>query len=478
MTLQQIEPASLVPGKRLPASLFNQSGVKLLGPNVTLSESMCRTLAGFKASRLFLAQSLDDLNSLGVVTPATGWSVGHPAPADLLTTGGVLVVSAGETVEEEHAGALEFGAFTGLAPRECARARAQRMKLADELVHERSMDWERLPVRVEPTDDHLDLSGRSLPAGQWPQGSALLRWRSERVRVLRKLYSRLIAGTPADAADAEALSDELIERLIDNPRRFTQLALLGEPRPEFLPDHGYTTGVLSIAIAARLGWSRRQVLEAGVAGFLCDVGMGLVPREIRWSVRKLNDIESNRVRRHPVHSVMLLEGMEGLSETIARAALQHQERENGSGYPHALKSAQICDLARVVAVADCFAASTAPRPYKLERRPYDALEELIAKGADRVLSRQIVRALVESTGLFPVGSHVKLSSGEIAQVVASGGELIDRPTVRVYQRDGRVSRPGRTIDLAQPEAAAIQVAMPANRPSDAEVEVHMEFDEF
>lgn len=468
--MEAFDTSTLRAGARLPGAIFTRQGVKLLAPEVTLTDSMCRTLGQFDDGDLYLADSIDDLRRAGIVREAPQALLPRPgaaAESDIVTLGGVLAVETGDHVDEGMLDALELGAFVGIDPKESARLRASRMKLADDIAADREERWSRIDLAVERGAGWGELKGDVLR--QWPEGEALAQWRTVRVAALRRVMKRVLTGVPTHVTEFDVLTDELIDLCTAHPGRFAQVAIAGAPREEFLPDHAFTVSALSVAIATRMGFVERSVRHAALAGMLCDVGMGLIPAAVRTSTRTLDEIDSNRVRRHPAFSVMLLDSVEGLPDEVSLAAYQHHERENGSGYPRALKSKQIGDIARVISVADAFAASIGPRPYRPTKRAYDAIEELIALGSERVFERKMVRALVEATGLFPVGSFVRLSTGDLAEVVGAHPEMIDRPVVTVLKREGRSLRAGMTIDLADHKPWELHVILPADAPTEAVV---------
>lgn len=426
--MAQIADASLFePGTRLPMALFTRHGVKLLRGGAVLTPSMCEILREFRYGDLYLARAATDLPESPEVLVKNPIGIGRPAPMSIISAGGVLTLQAGEEVESHHLDALALGMRGTLDPIDLKRQWAGWTKMADQNVAERAASWERIPLEVEVGVAPLELSEADRPG--WPTPEGLARFRDERVELFRRMFARILAGLPVKASGLFALVDELIEKLEGYPERYTQIALLAPRRCDYLPDHCYATAVLAVAIAARLRWSRHDVRLAGVSGLLADAGMGLVPREVRSSPKPLNEIEINRVRRHPAFSVVLLEEIDELPESVRRAVYQHHERENGAGYPLRLKSHQIGAMAKVVAVADAYAAATEPRTYRVRKRPYDAMEELIMLGSQRMYDRRCVRALVESTGLFPVGSSVKLSDGRIARVVGAHAGMVDRPIV-------------------------------------------------
>ncbi|HVZ93002.1 MAG TPA: HD domain-containing phosphohydrolase [Phycisphaerales bacterium] len=441
-----VDPMVLEPGFRLPCALFTRQGVKLLSEGTLLTDEMVRTLRAARQDDLYMAQSVGELYERRMVTSRTQESVGSRATEDLVTTGGVLALQAGEEVEQHHADAYELGAFRGPESREDVRLRAGRVKLTDQVIMAKRGAWDRLSRTCAKGDSPLYLPDLDEPA--WPEIDTLTKFRRDRVEAFRRILARLLAGLRTDAAAPLELVDELIEKLQCWPHRFGQLALLAPRRADYLPDHCYTTAVLSIGIAARFGFSYSDVRAAGLAGLLADAGMALVPRDVRSTDRPLTEYEISRVLRHTAYSVVLLDSFDGLPEAVRLAAYQHHERENGAGYPDGLKSPRITDHARIVAVADAFAAATEPRSYKPPKLPYNAIEELITVGAQRMYDRRVVRALVEVVGLFPIGSFVKLSTGEPAVVVGANPEQIDRPIVQKLGRDMNVSAGEQVIDLA------------------------------
>ncbi len=455
-----VNPHTLKPGMRFDQALFTRHGVKLLAPRIALTEEMCNTLAELRQTSLFLADSARDFSDVPPILDKFPIAPGGHAEADYLTTGGVLAIEAGQEIEKYHADAFSEGAIHADAEGEIRRNWANRIKLADAYASQLSETFTNLPLKLERGVDPLDLSALNSPG--WPNQPALARFRDERVELFRRMFGRILGGLHVDSAGLFALVDELIDKLLLYPERFTQLALLTPRKRDYLPAHAYTTAVLAIAIAARMGCSREDTRNAGLAGLVADLGMGLIPRDIRTAKRKLTEIEINRIQRHPAFSVVLLDVIADLPDQVRLAALQHHERDNASGYPSRLRTSKIGDLARIVAVADNFAAATEPRPYKHRKKPYDAIEELIVMGSQKVFDRRVVRALVESCGLFPVGSYVRLSTAETAVVIGAHAGHVDRPIVRVAAPKPDV--PPETRDLMDYEPWELSVINAVEAP--------------
>jgi len=300
--------------------------------------------------------------------------------------------------------------------------------------------------------------------GPWPEPDQVVRTRVERAGRFRYLFARILAGSRVDVGELLTLIDEMMRMRAQHAERFCQLALLRRVRDEALHEQAYICAALCVAVSARLGWAHDHVRMAGLTGLLADVGMGLIPEELRTSAMPLSELERNRIRRAPAFSVSLLGGVDGLPDGVLQAVYQHHERENGSGYPCGIRSEDITDLARVGALCDTFCAASSPRRYRSTKRPYDAVEECVMLGSRGVFDKKIVRALVECVGLFPIGSYVRLSNAKPAMVVGVHARAIDRPIVRMLSERTGEGGASVTVDLTDFAPDELGVAGPIDAP--------------
>jgi two-component system, cell cycle response regulator len=132
---------------------------------------------------------------------------------------------------------------------------------------------------------------------------------------------------------------------------------------------------LAVATAEALGLSPDEIEHVRHASELHDVGKVAIPDAILGKPGPLTEEEWTFVRRHPVIGERIVMAAPALARVAALVRSSH-ERWDGAGYPDGLAGAEIPVGARIVAVADAFAAMTAGRPYRPARTPDDALEEL------------------------------------------------------------------------------------------------------
>jgi len=115
---------------------------------------------------------------------------------------------------------------------------------------------------------------------------------------------------------------------------------------------------------------------------------------------------------------------------VCLAALEHHERMNGSGYPRALTGDKISLYSRIIMVACSYDAVTSSRPYKEAKEGYAGMVDIL-KNEGKQYDETVIRALVYSLSIYPIGSRVLLTSGKKALVVDVNPENPRYPIVQI-----------------------------------------------
>jgi len=181
--------------------------------------------------------------------------------------------------------------------------------------------------------------------------------------------------------------------------------------------HGIKTSMLSMTLAGQMGFRESQVTDAGVAALVHDLGMLRVPENIRAAQRRLTPAEWLLVREHPTHTLNILDRVIGISESVKTAAYQVHERCDASGYPKKRHKQFIHPLAKVIAVADTYAALTDDRPHREALTGHEAMKPILREVQAGKHDRGVARALLDTMSMYPVGSVVGLSDGRSARVL-------------------------------------------------------------
>ena len=234
--------------------------------------------------------------------------------------------------------------------------------------------------------------------------------------VTRDLVQTIETGGVPDIPGVKACVDNIVDSMIANPDAMMFIARLRDEAIDIY-QHGVKVSLYLIALGRHLGIPMAQLAELGLIGMLADIGKIKLPRALLAKPGALTPVEFDIVRGHVNLSLASLDGLAGLTPAVLQGIAQHHERLDGSGYPNGLTSDQIGVYGRMTAIADSFSAMTSPRPYADAFLAQEALLNLYDWGGTS-FSTTLVEQFVQAIGVFPVGSLVELSNGEIAVIVA------------------------------------------------------------
>ena len=192
--------------------------------------------------------------------------------------------------------------------------------------------------------------------------------------------------------------------------------------------HSVRVAALSAMVARELGWPSDALAELATAGLLHDVGKGRIPAEILFKPGRLDDDERRVIETHPAVGARILLDNGEASALVLSATWGHHLRHGGGGYPDVPGCRCLGIVPELIHVCDVFEALTARRPYKKPMSPRRAFEIML--GDETAYHPRLLAALVNTLGLYPPGSEVRLSDRRTAVVVARGASLA-RPRLRV-----------------------------------------------
>ena len=248
--------------------------------------------------------------------------------------------------------------------------------------------------------------------------------------IVRELYHQLENKQPAD---------------------FLDLSYRGRSR-RYVTRHCMNVAKLAMYLARSLGMSRTEIEEVATCGLLHDVGMMKVKSEIFTKHAALDEEEWEQVKGHPTEGALLLTKEVVLRDVVARVALEHHEKPDGSGYPAGKKKEEIHFYARMINVVDTYGAMVSPRAHRLPLLPCEAMKIVIDDGAKGMLDWDIVQAFMRALSLYPIGSYLRLQNGEVARVVRASPDIPEKPIIAVVADAQRnILKNPVEIDLAMTE---------------------------
>ncbi|QTD55208.1 HD-GYP domain-containing protein [Parasphingorhabdus cellanae] len=225
----------------------------------------------------------------------------------------------------------------------------------------------------------------------------------------------------------------LVERISNSvdidPSVILNMARL-KTKDEYTYLHSVAVCALMINLGRKLRLPEAQIHDIGMAGMLHDVGKTSIPDSILLKPGKLEDAEWTTVRDHPQRGHDILSASEGVSDIALEVCLRHHEKMDGTGYPGKMEADDLSIFTRMSSICDVYDALTSQRPYNVPLSASQALAKMQSWSGH--FDQLILRDFVDSLGILPVGTLVKLDHNELAIVIGESPTDFAAPIVRSF----------------------------------------------
>ena len=290
------------------------------------------------------------------------------------------------------------------------------------------------------------------------QKEAAKRTYAQSVAVTKEVINSIRMGRTANVKRVKRAVQAIVDQVLNNEASLVGLTTLRD-YDEYTFTHSVNVAIFSVALGRKLGLTKLQLFDLGMAALFHDVGKSRVPLEVLNKEGGLTDEEWRILQAHPWLGVLTLFGLRGYGEIPYRGmvvAYEHHMKTDLTGYPKSLRQRELSIYSKVVAVADGFDAATSRRVYQtVPIQPDQVLKEMWEnprRGYDPI----VVKAFINLIGIYPVGTCVILDTYEVAIVHSANADVsqVHRPVVRIVTNpEGAIQHPGFLADLAQRDAA-------------------------
>ncbi|MRN53078.1 HD-GYP domain-containing protein [Paenibacillus monticola] len=229
----------------------------------------------------------------------------------------------------------------------------------------------------------------------------------------------------------QSLVDDVLQPTLlslDKHKDVVTLLLLLDREDNYTYNHSLQVGMLSYYIATWLGYSKRECYEIGRSGYLIDIGKCRISPALLNKPGKLTSLEFEEVKLHTTYGYEIIRNSMDDKHT-ALVALQHHEREDGSGYPGKLTASEIHPYAQIAAIADIYSAMTTPRVYQSKQELISVLREIHNLSFGK-LNGKSVQAFIQHLMPNFIGKRVLLSTGDMGVIVLNNPIDVFRPLVQ------------------------------------------------
>jgi HD-GYP domain-containing protein (c-di-GMP phosphodiesterase class II) len=264
------------------------------------------------------------------------------------------------------------------------------------------------------------------------------------------MASRIDSGKALNIANLSEVIDPLVDSVIRNPGASIWLARL-KSQDSYTYRHCIAVAIWCSVIGRQIGLPKKELALLSMGGMLLDIGKLKIPGAVLNKRQQLSEREFSLVKKHVDLSLkMAADSSRRIPQAVMDMIACHHERFNGSGYPQSLQGSQIPLYARIAAIADCYDAITSQRVYAKPIPHALAIKKMYEwRGYD--FQPELIEAFIQSVGIYPTGTLVELSSGEVGLVVKENPGKRLRPQVLVIlDVDKKQLADFREIDLAKP----------------------------
>ena len=253
---------------------------------------------------------------------------------------------------------------------------------------------------------------------------------SQTLKSLRSCFKSYTQNQLVNAAALERQVNNCLDAVIQDTSAMTWLSRV-KSHSNYTSEHSMHVSLLAMVFAIHCGWTKEEARRAGLAGLLFDLGKTKIPRQILEKPAPLSESEWQLVNDHPKWGRYFLE-KSGFHQDVINAAYYHHERPDGAGYPTKRVGSQTPYLARLIRILDAYDAMISYRPYAQQRTVFEATGVLY-KGRESDFDANIVDQFIGMIGVYPIGTLVELSSGEIAVVIGQNNNARLLPKISIVR---------------------------------------------
>lgn len=230
--------------------------------------------------------------------------------------------------------------------------------------------------------------------------------------------------------NTKEIVNTIIRQVLEKRHTLIHLAQIHRHHDDLL-SHSINVCILSTLTAIALGiQDPRDLTTITLGAMFHDIGMILVPKHIITKVEPLTTEEQAVFQSHTKLGFEILRKNRDIPLLVSHIAFQHHERFDGNGYPRKIDASEINKLAHIVAIASEYDNMVADRPGQKGLENHVAYESIVA-GVNSIFEPTIAKAFLSRIALYPVGTMVKLTSGEIGAVTKVTPLMQHRPEIQV-----------------------------------------------
>jgi HD-GYP domain-containing protein (c-di-GMP phosphodiesterase class II) len=231
---------------------------------------------------------------------------------------------------------------------------------------------------------------------------------------------------------------DMVTNLIEDDAVYSAISTL-RIFDDYTFTHSVNVAMLAMCIGRRINLSRRTLVSLGICALFHDLGKIEIPAEVLHKKGKLDARELQMIEEHTLNSARLLLKLKATPDSKARILVplfEHHLKYDLSGYPNADWKNPLTLFGKIIAIADKYDTLTSSRAYRKSLLSPDRVLGYMFDRAGKHFDPTLIKVFINILGVYPVGTLLRLDTGELALVVSSPSrEFSKRPLVCVLEKE-------------------------------------------
>lgn len=265
--------------------------------------------------------------------------------------------------------------------------------------------------------------------------------------LVKTMMDDIRLGNSLDMNKAKEAVSECVQSILRNPDALMLLTML-KNKDEYTSQHSLHVSLYSIALGRHLDLPVNEIERLGLCGMMHDIGKMETPLNVLNKAGRLTPEEMEIMKQHPGHGRNILISTRNVDPQVVDVAFGHHERLGGQGYPRGIDGTGLTPYVKMVAIVDTYDAVSSDRVYQQGRTHMDGIS-VLTRMRSTGFDSSLVFKFVECLGIYPPGTVVEMSNGEVGIVVEVNPEHKIRPKVLLLFDELKRPRKHRLVDLSK-----------------------------
>lgn len=255
--------------------------------------------------------------------------------------------------------------------------------------------------------------------------------RIEAKKIVKNIFEKKAMDLDTQYGKVSSIVNDIVDDVLNNRNSLINLIDI-KTKDDYTFSHSVNVAVIATMMGVHLGYSIDKLRKLCLGGLLHDIGKVYVPKEIINKPGKLTPAEFEEIKKHPQYGYAMVKDCIEYCPITKAIILTHHEKSNGSGYPMGLTYDKIHECSRIASIADIYDAMTSDRVYRRRINPSEVVEYIVAMTYEW-FDLRTVESFRRCIAPYPLGTYVRLSTGDIAIVSGINNIMPTRPQVRIVE---------------------------------------------